>query len=73
MNYWLRSPNTTAVGLSSVSCPLHSEETHYLIDGHKLHAAFETGKPIQFLSFVALSTGVSTPDAVKTVLERLAY
>ena len=26
---------------------------------------FETGKPIQFLSFVALPNGVSTLDAVK--------
>jgi hypothetical protein len=46
--------------------------THYVIDGHhKLHAAYEAGRPIQFLSFVALSKGVSTPDDVKTALKHL--
>ncbi len=39
--------------------------THYLLDGHhKLHAASETGKQLQLLSFIALSEGISTREQV---------
>lgn len=46
--------------------------THYLLDGHhKLHAASESGKPLNLLSFVALSQGVSDREQIEKVAHAL--
>lgn len=47
--------------------------THYLIDGHhKLNAAWETGKPLRMLTFVALSQGVSTREQIDSAVAFLS-
>jgi hypothetical protein len=47
--------------------------SHYLLDGHhKLHAASETGKPLQLLSFIALSEGISTREQVDEAVSALS-
>lgn len=46
--------------------------THYLIDGHhKLHSAFEAGKRLSILSFVALTQCVATCDQVEQAISFL--
>jgi hypothetical protein len=43
--------------------------THYLLDGHhKLNAASESGKPLNLLSFVAPSFGVSTREQIEEAI-----
>jgi hypothetical protein len=47
--------------------------THYLLDGHhKLNAAFEAGKPLELLSFIALSEGISTREQVDEAVSALS-
>ncbi len=47
--------------------------THYLLDGHhKLHAASESGKPLQLLSFVASARGTSTQEQVERAVLALS-
>ena len=47
--------------------------THYLLDGHhKLNAAFEAGKPLHLLSFIALSEGISTREQVDEAVSALS-
>jgi hypothetical protein len=46
--------------------------THYLIDGHhKLQAAYEAGRSLRLLSFIALSQGVAERPQVEEALRML--
>jgi hypothetical protein len=42
--------------------------THFLVDGHhKMHAAAESGRPIQLLSLLSLGGSLATADQVTAV------
>jgi hypothetical protein len=46
--------------------------THYVIDGHhKLHAASESGKPLNILSFVALAHCASSRDQIEQAVNSM--
>lgn len=61
------SPDVNPQGLE------HWFLTHYLLDGHhKLHAACDAGKPIQLLSYIALSECMATREQVDEVVAALS-
>jgi hypothetical protein len=46
--------------------------SHYLLDGHhKVFAAYELGKPVSILSFLAFEKGISTPEQVAEAIQTL--
>lgn len=68
----VRSPGNSA-GDPKPQVVEHWCLTHYLLDGHhKLHAASETGKPLQLLSFIALTEGISTRKQVDEAVSALS-
>ncbi len=76
-------PTALAVSILNVKQPAnwngdpdfteHSCLAHYLLDGHhKVYAAYELGKPVSILSFLAFEKGVSTREQVAEAIQALA-
>lgn len=66
----VRGPATREVGPEVTE---HWCLAHYLLDGHhKTHAAFNAGKPITLLSYLATAESVATEENVEHVLKVLA-
>ncbi len=77
-------PTALALSFLDIKSPIQWEEdfkpeykvhwclAHYLIDGHhKVHAAFQTGRPLTLISFLNKRGGTASEDGITQVIKRL--